>query len=181
MEQDPGNGTRPSGCQVVNVEFRSPVPEEIGSITFRNHYTHSLTLKYCQTVVGRISNSKSDKNTTQWKTCIRNVVLMPNPHCERGSEKLVVLNKAHFNVPLLNVSCLRLILRQPSPDWIQFGIRDLKFYCVPSPFCQNQDVRTDCTFLSSREMECVLGNGLYTESEQDTRRSEYSVTILSYT
>ena len=184
MEPDPGNGTRPSGCQVIDVEFRSPTLNTIGCISFRNYYTHSLTLKYQR----RISKSKSDQ---QWKTCIRTLQLMPNCHCERGSENLIVLNKAHFGgIQLENVTRLRLILRQPSPDWSQFGIRDLKCYSVSSPF--HQDVTrgngTGTTALSSQSMERSLQYGLWTglsdvESQTDTATKPltYSVTILSHT
>ena len=168
---------------MVDVEFRSPIPESIGSVVFRNHYTHSITLKF----LGQISNSKSDKNSSQWKTCITTLVLMPNCHCDRGSENLFVLNKAHFSVPLRNVSRLRLILRQPSPDWIQFGIKYLKLFSVPSPFCQDV-IPASHHSMSSKRMEQILKNGLWTEStnrdqesEQDTKTNPYSVTILSYT
>ena len=147
-----------------------PIPENIGCIAFRNHYTHSITLKFCQTT-GQISNSKSDKTTSQWKTCIPTLVLMPNCHCDRGSENLVVLNKAHFSIPLNNVSRACLILRQPSPDWIQFGIKDLKFYCVSSPFCQDV-IPTSHHSMSSERMEQILGNGLWTESTNKHQESE---------
>ena len=94
---------------------------------------------------------------------------MPNCHCERGSQSFVVLSKAYFGTPLENASCLRLILRQPSQNWVQFGIRDLKIYSVLNPFQQNG---TRPLFMSSDGMEQVLQNGLHTdadtESEPDT-------------
>ena len=170
------------------MEFRSPAPENIGCIAFQNYYTHTLTMKFS---TGQISNSKSDQ-ASQWKTCIKSLKLMPNPHCERGSESLTVLNRAHFSAPLERVSFLRLILRQPSPDWNQFGIRDLKCYSVPSPFLnvtQGNGTETTNTSMSER-MEQILQNGLWTKISttnmepgptSNTERHSYTVSALSYT
>ena len=171
------------------MEFHSPIPESIGCITFQNYYTHTLTMKF---TTGQISNLKSDQAST-WKTCIKSLKLMPNCHYERGSESLIVLNSAHFSAPLEKVSCLRLILRQPSPDWNQFGIRDLKCYSVSSPFCCNETQRngieTSNTSLSER-MEQILQNGLWTKNSDtnmepgpthNTQRHSYTVSVLPYT
>lgn len=173
------------------MEFRSPIPESVGCITFLNHYTHRLTLKYC-TNTGQISNSNSAPAASQWKTCIQSFELMPNCHCERGSQKLVTLNKAHFSTPLDNVNRLRLILRQPSPCWKDFGIKDLKCYSVSTPF--HQDVLWESgsmgmelgNNLLSEKMEQVLQTGLCTGSDTDMEsspqhRNPYTVSVLSYT
>ncbi|CAI8023824.1 Nicolin-1 [Geodia barretti] len=183
---DSGNETRPSGCQVVDVEFRSSIPEVVGCISFQNYYTHTLTLRYCNLLSEQISNSKSDHPTQkEWRTGIERVQLMPNCHCERGSQSLVVLNKAHFLASLENVISFRLILRQPSPEWNQFGIRDLKIYSVANPFHRNGNTGTRTTFMSTDGMEQVLRNGLQTngdmESGQDINRHPYDVATLSYT
>ena len=108
---------------------------------------------------------------------------MPNCHCERGSQSLVVLNKAHFLASLENVISLRLILRQPSPEWNQFGIRDLKIYSVANPFHQNGNTGTRPTFMSSDGMEQVLQNGLRTDADMESGqdRHPYDVATLSYT
>ena len=184
--------TRQSGCQVVEVEFHSPIPDAIGCVTFQNHYTHSLTLKFLSRSSERVSNSKSDqiservsKSDDKWKTAIARFELMPNCHCERGSQNLIVLNRAHFLVPLDNVVCLRLILRQPSPDWHQYGIRDLKFYRVSNPFQWNGNGGMNHSSMGAGGMERVLQNGLWTETDvesgQDTQGHQYNVTTLSYT
>ena len=110
---------------------------------------------------------------------------MPNYHCERGSQSFVVLSKAYFGTPLENASCLRLILRQPSQDWVQFGIRDLKIYSVLNPFQHNGNTGTRPLFMSSDGMKQVLRNGLHTDAdtelEPDINRHPYNVTTLSYT
>ena len=183
-EPDPGNELRrPSGCQVVDVEFHSPIPEVIGCITFHNHYTHTLTLQYQTQQSRQTPNSESDP--AEWRTAIRRFQLMPNCHYERGSQSLVVLNKAHFTSQLENTRRLRLILRQPSPDWVQFGIRDLKIYSVSNPFHQNRNIGTKPEFMSSEGMEQVLRNGLWTENDTesgpDINSHPYNITILSYT
>ena len=196
LEPDPGNGTRLSGCQVVDVEFHSPVPASIGCITFQNHYTHTLTLKYCSTTTGQISNSNSDHPPTQWKTCMNQYTLMPNCHYERGSQTLLVLNEKHFHVPLENVCCLRFILRQPSPDWEQFGIRDIHCYLVPSPYHQTAPLGNECVGMGSesmsmsQRMERILQNGLWTDTQDSDLESgpslpreklPYEINVLSHT
>lgn len=170
--------TRQSGCQVIDVEFPSPLPETIGCLTFQNHYTHTLTLKFWQ---GQFSNLKS---VSKWRTCISKLQLMPNCHYEQGSQNVVVLNRAHFTAPLENVGCLRLILRQPSPDWNQFGIGDLKCYSDPIPLHWNTTSGNE-NFTSSERMEQILQNGLWTETSDlelgpDTNKQHsYTITTLS--
>ena len=166
------------------MQFHSPVPESIGCVSFQNHYTHSLTLKFrSQAAAEQISNSKSDRGV--WQTAIDRVQLMTNCHCERGSQVLVVLNRAHFLVPLENVIRLRFILRQPSPDWNQFGIQGLKIYRVPDPFHLNENTGINHTTVTSDTMEQVLQNGLCTQTDvelgHDTARYAYNVSALSYT
>ena len=184
---DSRNEPRPSGCQVVDVEFRPPIPEIIGCVTFQNHYTHSLTLKYWSKRSGQISNLKPDHPAPggEWRVGIRNLQLMPNCHCERGSQSLVILNKAHFMAPLENVSRLRLILRQPSPDWIQFGVKDLNCYSVSDPFHRNGNTGMRPTPTSAKRMEQILQNGLWTktdvESEPRPKRHPYNITVLPHT
>lgn len=168
-DSDTESETRPSGCQVVDVVIHSPVPERIGCITFQNYYTHTITIKYC---TSQNSNSNHDSTASstrsQWRTCIREHQLMPNCHCERGSQALVVLNGTHFRCPLDHVKGLRLILKQPSPCWLEFGIRDLHCYTVSSPFHRENDSlgmgheNTHHTSLSER-MEHILQNGLWTK------------------
>ena len=180
-DSDTGHKTRPSGCQVVDVVIHSPIPEKIGCITFRNYYTHTITLKYC---AGQNSNSNhsstASSTKSQWRMCIREQQLMPNCHCERGGQAVVVLDGTNFHRPLNHVRSLRFILKQPSPCWLEFGIRDLHCYTVSSPFHQNDSLGMGHKNTSmSERMEKILQNGLWTKhSTTDTDSDEEQPTTV---
>ena len=211
------SGANSTGCQVVDVDMHSPVPESIDYVIFRNHYTHTVTLKYCS--LSQIlnsnpdcqnSNSKPDHPPTatqhahtpsQWRTCLKEHRLMADCHRERGSQRMVVLNHTHFPTPLHCPQRLRLILRQPSLQWAEFGIRDLHCYTIPTPLHWNGKLGMgvpDLISISgssggggvpmSVHMERVLRNGLCptqvgTESDEEQQqpiRTQYRIDVLSW-
>lgn len=181
-DSDSGEETRPSGCQVVDVVIHSPIPEKIGCITFHNYYTHTITLKYCASQNSNSNHGSTTSSTkSQWRTCIKEHQLMPNCHCERGGQSLVVLDETHFRCPLNHVRSLRFILKQPSPCWLEFGVRDLHCYTTPSPFHQNDSLgmghkNVYRTSMSER-MEKILQNGLWTKhSTPNTDHNEEQLT-----
>ncbi|XP_023347816.1 uncharacterized protein LOC111716560 [Eurytemora carolleeae] len=51
---------------------------------------------------------------------------MENPHYESGSQDHVTLTSADSQVSLQEVTGLRLILKQPSPEWKTFGVEDIE-------------------------------------------------------
>ena len=117
-----------SGCQVVDVHIHNPIPETIEYVTFRNYYTYSITIQFrAKDVSGRVSGI----NTDPWQLCIRDFQLMPNCHCEQGAQDWVVLSKKQFLNNLDDVTVLRMILKQPSPHWKEFGIQE--FRCFQKP------------------------------------------------
>ena len=196
----------PTGCQVVDVDVHSPVPETIDYVIFRNYYTYTVTLKYCS--LDQVSNSNFDHPPTamqhthtpsQWKTCLKQHRLMADCHRERGSQRMVVLNHTHFPT-LCRPRRLRLILQQPSLQWAEFGVRDLRCYTVPTPLHRNGKTGMcvpDFSCISgssgsdqvpiSEHMEHVLRNGLCptqagTESDEDQQqpiRMQYRIDVLS--
>ena len=61
----------------------------------------------------------------EWKVGVANHVLMPSCHCDSpDAQKWVELGQSAFQGKLVNVVRFRLILRQPSPHWRQFGIQN---------------------------------------------------------
>lgn len=56
---------------------------------------------------------------------LQNKVLMPDPHTESGSQDLVIVPAQESLVSLHDVTALRFILRQPSPNWKTFNIEDI--------------------------------------------------------
>ncbi|XP_078270503.1 nicolin-1 isoform X4 [Rhinoraja longicauda] len=96
---------------------------EIRKITFKNYYTAFLTIRLQQRVSG-----ESDKAVLKWKTCLRNMCLMSNPHTENGSQDYFSISKQQMLFEPNDVMTVRLILRQPSPVWVNFTLEDIKVY-----------------------------------------------------
>ena len=50
---------------------------------------------------------------------------MPDPHTETGSQDVIVINATESLVSLHDVTALRFILRQPSPNWKTFNVEEI--------------------------------------------------------
>ena len=173
-----GSGT--SGCQVIDVHIRAPIPEKIQYIRFQNHYTYMVTIKFRS----REPLGYLEPDSDPWQLCVKNLRLMPNCHCEQGGQDWVTLGEKLFLNRLEKVVQLRVILRQPSPHWRAFGIRELQ--CFPTPKAddivlnpiQNQKIgvgnETDLEPVSER-MEKMLELGTEAKSRLvHERREHYS-------
>ncbi|XP_020386716.1 nicolin-1 [Rhincodon typus] len=111
------------GVYVIEVTFPRERIVNLQSITFKNYYTAFLTVR-----LQRRLNSESDRKQLKWKTCIRNMCLMPNPHTENGSQDYFSIYRDQMLFEPDGVVTVRLILRQPSPVWLNFTIEDIKMY-----------------------------------------------------
>ena len=188
---DSGSIRTPSGCQVIDVHMHSPTTESIQYITFQNYYTYSVTIKFqTRPVLG--------KRQSGWKTCVKDLKLMPNCHCEQGSQGGVILSEKQFLNSLDGVTQLRIILKQPSPHWREFGIRNLRCFLKPKPIPGNQEPNTGNMGIRlstesgtleqvSERMEKLLELGCSTtRNENDathsrTNKLSYEINLLSYT
>lgn len=117
-----------SGCSVIDVTFPSIQQVEIGSISFSNNYTASLSLKF-----------KTTSDDT-WKICLKNFELMSLPHCEEGSQDKFTIKNNQMLLPIKDAVLVRIILRQPSPHWLNFSIEDLSFFPPNKMSCCLSDV-----------------------------------------
>lgn len=111
------------GCQVIDVVVSTP--SSIECLAFQNYYTHSITIKFV--IAGR-----STSDPMSWQYCIKDRVLMPQCHCEIGSQQRFIIGNKEFQQQLSNIQQLRIILKQPSSNWKSFGINDLTLYCTSS-------------------------------------------------
>ncbi|XP_032892698.1 nicolin-1 isoform X3 [Amblyraja radiata] len=111
------------GVFVIEVTFPKERITNIEKITFKNYYTAFLTIRLQQRVSG-----ESDKTVLKWKTCLRNMCLMSNPHTENGSQDYFSISKQQMLFEPNDVMTMRLILRQPSPVWVNFTLEDIKVY-----------------------------------------------------
>ncbi|XP_072026393.1 nicolin-1-like [Amphiura filiformis] len=105
------------GVSVYDVLFSNVHCFDLGEVTFKNNYTAFLSMK----VKLRDGNNKD----SSWQTCIRNYQLMPNPHCETGSQDYFTITRKHMLFEPDRVSAVRLVLQQPSPVWNQFTVDDV--------------------------------------------------------
>ena len=120
-----GKKARGSGCQVVDVTLRNHTSLPIRYLVFKNRYTYSITVKYLQ-------RTTSLTSPPQWVVCVQNHILMPNCHCEQGSQSWNVLTVSKEDKTLNEITRLRLILRQPSPQWKEFGVDHVTCYTTSS-------------------------------------------------
>ncbi|KAJ8302308.1 hypothetical protein KUTeg_021295, partial [Tegillarca granosa] len=108
-----------SGCRVVDITFPNIVNPEVGEIHFKNHYVAFLTVKV---KFKPSADNGEPPGEARWKTCIKKMRLMPNPHTETGSQDYFCINKKHATV--------RLILQQPSPVWKEFRTPPLPAWLI---------------------------------------------------
>ena len=57
------------------------------------------------------SSSKSKSSLSDWVVSVQNMELMPDPHCETGSQDSFVIDAAHSLVPLQDITALRSVKR----------------------------------------------------------------------
>ncbi|XP_064605210.1 nicolin-1-like [Liolophura sinensis] len=113
-----------SGCKIIDCSFPNILHPEVGEIHFKNFYTALLTVR----VKFRSKEHGSEVGDMKWQKCIDRMKLMPDPHCETGSQDYFVISRKQFPFDLVNVAAIRLILQQPSPVWKDFRIEELKIY-----------------------------------------------------
>ena len=70
--------------------------------------------------------SGGGRSPSDWVVSIQNKQLMVDPHCETGSQDVVVISAASESlITLHEVTALRFLLRQPSPNWKNFNINGI--------------------------------------------------------
>ena len=120
--------------------------ESVSELKFRNSYTASLTVlvkldqgshpgftprrEQLLATKGDVGEGREvgSRGRMDWMVAIRRRKLMENPHYETGSQEEVVILAAESKVPLEDVLAMRLILRQPSPEWRAFTLEELAVF-----------------------------------------------------
>ena len=51
--------------------------------------------------------SSSKSSLSDWVVSVQNMELMPDPHCEQGSQDSFVIDAAHSLVPLQDITAMR--------------------------------------------------------------------------
>lgn len=69
--------------------------------------------------------ANTTRSSSDWTVGLQSKILMPDPHTETGSQDLVIVSASESLVSLHDVTALRFILRQPSPNWKKFNIEEI--------------------------------------------------------
>ncbi|XP_033642363.1 nicolin-1-like isoform X1 [Asterias rubens] len=110
-----------SGVVVVDVTLQSVALFNLGSIGFRNNYTAFISVKVkCK--------PKSDHDEVRWRDCVKRLQLMPDPHTETASQDYFTISRSNMLFEPDEVTAVRLVLLQPSPVWVHFGIEDVAVF-----------------------------------------------------
>ncbi|TRY77160.1 hypothetical protein TCAL_15994 [Tigriopus californicus] len=147
-----------SGALVLDLAFTQP--ESVSEIRFRNFYTAKFTLLLrfddsVQTVPKRehlawaaaaslslarlrgvnstegIKIVTSSKSLSDWVVSLQSKVLMPDPHSELGSQDVGVVPSSESLAPWHDITAMRFLLRQPSPNWKTFNLEDIMVFRYP--------------------------------------------------
>ncbi|XP_051550027.1 nicolin-1-like [Myxocyprinus asiaticus] len=126
------DSSRP-GVYITDVTLAEPV--NIQEISFKNYYTAYLTVRA----------QRRDEGAAKWVTCLRNHCLMANPHAEAGSHDYFSIYRQQMLTEPDNVTTVRLILRQPSSEWLHFSIEEINIY----PYMKEDSKRDVSAWLST--------------------------------
>lgn len=139
-----GTGLR-TGCQVIEVK----ASQSFSRLVFRNYYTYSV-------IVRCLRPGSAPEDRRSWATGASERVLMPNCHAEEGSQDWVTIDASHFPEELRGCKRLRLILKQPSPDWMEFGIHFLSCYSTVGTCSPPNDDNLDSSTVKSDQILSLI-------------------------
>uniref|UniRef100_A0A1B6LRY6 Uncharacterized protein n=1 Tax=Graphocephala atropunctata TaxID=36148 RepID=A0A1B6LRY6_9HEMI len=108
------------GCAILDINFNRP--SQIGELVFRNYYTAWVS------VLARYDGVPTGQKEPGWKVAVTRKVLMPSPHHENGSQDIVSVAATESQLRWRKVLAMRLVLRQPSPEWRVFHVEELNVY-----------------------------------------------------
>ncbi|XP_054279358.1 nicolin-1-like [Macrosteles quadrilineatus] len=108
------------GCSILDINFNRP--SQIGELVFRNYYTAWIS------VLVRYDGPTANPKETGWKVAITKKVLMMSPHHENGSQDAISVAATESMLKWRKVVGMRLILRQPSPEWRVFHVEELNVF-----------------------------------------------------
>ncbi|XP_077358264.1 nicolin-1 isoform X3 [Festucalex cinctus] len=113
---------RCSGVCVMDVALPPGTTVNIETITFKNFYTALLSVRLQRRSPGQ------EGVAAKWCTALRDRPLMNNPHTEAGAQDYYTIDRKQMQVEPDDVSCVRLILKQPSSAWLTFSLEDVRIF-----------------------------------------------------
>lgn len=113
-----GKTSERSGVAFMEIVFTQPC--HVIEVQFKNYYTWRLTMK---------AKRNQSCDDARWKRLIPDMVLMPNPHYEGGSQDEFHVQRSSGNGDWDDIGRLLLILRQPSSSWKTFRVERVSVRC----------------------------------------------------
>lgn len=106
------------GPVYIEVTFPAQKPFRFFYLLFQNYYTASVTLKQLL--------------FESWTTILRNYKLTNTPHFENDAQNWYLIPATYFSSDFQpeGFSKLRIYLTQPSPNWLDFTLKNIKCYSV---------------------------------------------------
>ncbi|XP_025207198.1 nicolin-1-like [Melanaphis sacchari] len=115
-QKNPGYNSK---CIAMILDFGS-TSQDVGEIYFKNYYTYIISV-----LVMKTSNT-DPKRLKKWYIAIKQKKIMDNTHSELQSQDYVCIESSESEIDWSDLYKIKLILRQPSPNWSHFGIDDVK-------------------------------------------------------
>ncbi|CAH1726309.1 nicolin-1-like [Aphis gossypii] len=106
-------------CTAMILDFGS-TSQDVDEINFKNYYTYIISI-----LVMKISNT-DPKRLKKWYIAVRQKKIMDNTHTDFQSQDYVCIKSSESAIDWTDLYKIKLILRQPSPNWNNFGIDDVK-------------------------------------------------------
>lgn len=136
-----GNKTRvgaPPCPNYVEICFSSAGPLQY--VIFQNYYTSSITIK-------QFNDAKA-----AWKTILKDYKLTYYPHFENDAENWFILSAGLFNSNYRPnaLSKMRIYLTQPSPNWIDYTLRNIKCYKILSGVQESETPKSNFEIFKKR-------------------------------
>lgn len=110
-----------SGVCVLDVSLPFGQTVNVEQITFQNQYTAQLSVRL-------LHKSPCQEGAPRWCTALSHLTLMEDPHTEGGAQDHHCIHRTQMQVAPDHVTCVRLILRQPSSAWSSFSLENIQIY-----------------------------------------------------
>ncbi|XP_061688059.1 nicolin-1 isoform X2 [Syngnathoides biaculeatus] len=126
-----GDAKTHSGVCVIDVALPPGKTVNIETITFKNFYTASVSVRLQRRRPGQ-------EGAAEWRTALGDRPLMVNPHTEAGAQDYCNIDRKQMRAEPDDVCAVRLILKQPSAAWRTFGVEDVRIFPRTQPVCRHR-------------------------------------------
>lgn len=114
-----------SGCRSYAITFSDNGSVSVAAITFTNRYCGILTIAARYKVE---TENSGESFKFVWKPLIDSKKLMPHFHYSTGAESSFIFRSSQFLHEAKDVSSLKFVLQQPSVQFTEFSIENIKVF-----------------------------------------------------